>query len=145
MTHEYDRLAVSQALCARLAAGETLTDICSSDGMPNMQTWLRWCADDETIASDYSLALQARAEWYAAEHDRIRKTAVDRDTAAAARVQLQALEWQMQRASPKRYGDRLGVDVGVNVDLSGLLEKRRQRVLEANARLGINGPEGDPE
>ena len=90
-------------------------------------------------------ALAARAEWFAAEHDRIRQTAVDRETAAAARVQLNALEFMLSKMAPKRYGDRIDVDVGVRVDLGSVLERRRQRVIEANAQLGIAGPEGGEE
>jgi hypothetical protein len=143
MSTDFDRSAVVETICERLAQGEALSAICGSDGLPTTRTWLRWCDADETVAEEYSRALAARAEYYAAEHDRIRQTAVDRESAAAARVQLQGLEWQMQRAAPKRYGDRVGVDVGVNIDLSGLLEKRRQKVLEANARLDIAGSERD--
>jgi hypothetical protein len=131
MTREFDRTAVVEAICERLAGGEALATICLSDSLPSIRTWLRWCDEDEAIAAAYSRALQARAEWYSAEHDRIAKTAVDRETAAAARVRLQALEWQMQRAAPKRYGDRLDVAVDASLDLGAIIDRGRQRVLEA--------------
>jgi hypothetical protein len=136
-----DRAATVETICERLASGETLVSICRSDGLPTTRTFLRWADDDDSVAEEYRCALAARAEWYAAEHERIRLTAVDRETAAAARVQLTALEWQLQRMAPKRYGDRLDVEVGVKVDLGSVLERRRQRVIEANARLGIAGPD----
>jgi hypothetical protein len=145
MTSGYDRPVIVETVCERLAGGEALATICRDEGLPTTRTWLRWCEEDEAVAAEYSRALQARAEWYAAEHDRIRKTAVDRETAAAARVQLNGLEWQMQRAAPKRYGDRIDLDLGVKLDLTSILDRRRQNVLEANARLEITGPEGDAE
>jgi hypothetical protein len=127
MANEYDRTAIVERICERIAAGEALAAVCS-DG-------------DEKVATEYTRALQARAEWFAAEHDRIRKTAVNRDTAAAARVQLSGLEWQMSKMAPKRYGDRVDVEVGVKVDLTDILDRRRQRVIEANEQLGITGPD----
>jgi hypothetical protein len=140
-----DRAAIVETICERLAGGEALAAICRGEKMPTVRSFLRWADDDDTIADEYTRALAARAEWFTAEHDRIRLTAVDRETAAAARVQLTALEWQMSKMAPKRYGDRIDVEVGVKVDLGSVLERRRQRVIEANARLcGIAEPE-EPE
>jgi hypothetical protein len=136
-----DRAATIETICERLAGGEALAGICRSEGMPTTRTFLRWADEDDQVAAEYSRALAARAEFFTAEHDRIRLTALDRETAAAARVQLSALEWQMSKMAPKRYGERLDVDVGVRVDLGAVLDRRRQRVIEANAQLGIAGPE----
>lgn len=136
-----DRRKTVESICERLAGGESLAAICRDAGMPTTRTFLRWADQDEMIADEYGRALAARAEWFTAEHDRIRVTAVDRESAAAARVQLTALEWQMSKMAPKRYGDRIDVEVGVKVDLTSILDRRRQRVLEANERLGIAGPD----
>ena len=131
MHREFNRPDIVETICRELGNGRSLTAICRAKSMPTVQTWLRWCDEDETVAADYSRALQARAEWFSSEHDRIRRTAKDRDTAAAARVQLGALEWQMERMAPRRYGDRLDVAVEANLDIGSILDKARQRVLEA--------------
>ena len=145
MTHrDYDQPAVVEAICDGLASGKSLASICRAKDMPALRTFLRWCDADADVAADYGRALQARAEWFSAEHDRIRKTAVDRDTAAAARVQLSALEWQMGRMSPRRYGDRIDVDVGANLDLGGILDRARQRVLEARQQCDGALPPATP-
>lgn len=145
MTSGYDRPALVETICERLANGEALAAICRDDGMPTTRTWLRWADEDDAVGAEYSRALQARAEHFAAEHDRIRQTAVDRDSAAAARVQLNGLEFMLSKMAPKRYGERIDVGVGVSLDLTSILDRRRKNVLEANARFGIAGPEGDPE
>jgi hypothetical protein len=131
MTRKYDRAATVEAICERLAQGEALATICAEKDMPTHRCFLQWADEDETIAGEYSRALQARAEWFAAEHDRIRRTAVDRESAAAARVQLSGLEWQMSKMAPKRYGDRLDVAVDASLDLGAIIDRGRQRVLEA--------------
>lgn len=115
----------------RLEAGEALASICRDEGMPAVRTFLEWADEKEEVAAAYSRALEARAEWFAGEHDRIRVTAVDRDTAAAARVQLSALEWRMSKMAPKRYGDRLDVNVDHTLDLGSAIDRGRQRLLDA--------------
>jgi hypothetical protein len=141
MTREFDRPAVVEAVCERLANGEALAAVCRDEGMPTTRTFLRWADEDETIAAEYSRALQARAEWFASEHDRIRKTAVDRESAAAARVQLNGLEFMMSKMAPKRYGDRIDLNVDHSFDLANEITLRRQQVIEANEQLGIAPPE----
>jgi hypothetical protein len=131
MSHrDYDQPAIVEAVCERLAQGKSLASICRAKGMPTLRTWLRWCEADENVAAEYSRALQARAEWFSHQHDEIAKTAVDRDTAAAARVRLNALEWQLQRMAPRRYGDRIDVAVDHGLDLGNILDRARQRVAE---------------
>lgn len=143
---DYDQPAVVEAVCERLAGGESLSAVCRAKGMPTLRTFLRWCEADDAVAGEYNRALQARAEWYSAEHDRIRKTAVDRDTSAAARVQLCGLEWQMSRMAPRRYGDRIDVAVDASFDLSAIIDRGRQRMLEARrADPALPSPDETPE
>jgi hypothetical protein len=109
--------------------------------MPTTRTFLRWTDEDEDIAGEYRRGLEARAEWAVSEHDRIRKTAIDRESAAAARVQMSGLEWQMSKMAPKRYGDRIDLNVDHTFDLANELAKRRQQVIDGNERLGLPSPE----
>lgn len=142
MAIEYDRPTVVEAICERLANGESLAAICRDKNMPTTRCFLQWADEHGAVAAEYSRALVARAEWFNAEHDRIRKTAVDRESAAAARVQLAGLEWQMGRMAPKRYGERVDLNVEHSFDLANEINLRRQQVIEANERLGIAPPEG---
>lgn len=127
-----------EAICSRLEQGEALALVCRDEVMPGLRTFLRWADEKEEVGTAYTLALRARAEFFEAEHTRIAETAQDKDSAAAARVQLAALEWRMSKLAPKRYGDRLDLNVDHSFDLSAVLDKGRQRVLEANARLGLS-------
>lgn len=126
-----------ETICSRLEQGEALAVVCRDEMMPGLRTFLRWADEKEEVGTAYTLALRARAEFFEAEHSRIAETAKDKDSAAAARVQLAALEWRMSKLAPKRYGDRLDLNVDHSFDLSAVLDKGRQRVLEANARLGL--------
>lgn len=132
---------IVEAICERLEDGAALATVCRDGGMPSVSAFLRAVAQNEQFEEMYRVALQARAEWFNAEHDRIRKTAIDRDSAAAAKVQLTGLEWQMSKMAPSKYGDRVSMTVDHTFDLAAALDKGRQRVLEGNAKLGLPGPD----
>ena len=124
----FERRTVVETIFERLAGGEALAAICREEGMPTSRTFLRWVEEDQSIEAEYRRALKARAEWFNAEHERIRQSAVDRETALAARVQLNALEWQMAKMAPEKYGDRVDVSVRGDNTLSAAIEEARLRV-----------------
>ncbi len=61
---------LAESICARLEVGESLADICRDEGMPGVRTVLRWADEREDFQAMYTIALAARAEWFAAEHGR---------------------------------------------------------------------------
>ena len=134
---------LAEAICARLEAGEPLAAICRGDDMPGVRTVLRWADEIEEFAAAYTRARDAQGEHLDAEVDRIAKTAIDKDTAAAARVQITALTWRASKMAPKRYGERVDLNVDHSFDLAGELLRRRQQVLDANEKLGLPSLEGD--
>lgn len=131
-----------EAVCSRIEVGSTLNAACAAEGI-SVRAWLRFMDANEEAAREYSIALKARAEHFEAEHDRIAATAKDKDSAAAARVQLNALEWKMSKLAPSRYGERLDVAVEHKVSLADVMERRRRKLLEENERLGLPGPEDE--
>ncbi len=132
--------ALAETICARLEAGEPLAAICRDDGMPGVRTVLRWADENPDFAAQYTRAREAQAEWLDAEIQRIAGTAKDKDTAAAARVQITALTWRASKQAPKRYGDRVDLKVENRCDLAVELERARQRALEANETLSLSPP-----
>ena len=120
-----------ETICARLEAGEPLAAICRDNGMPAVCTFLQWADEKEEVAGAYSRARDAQGEWLDAEVQRISETAVDKDSAAAARVRITALTWRASKMAPKRYGERVDLTVDANIDLASLIDRGKQRVLEA--------------
>ena len=136
-------LPIVESICVRLEAGEPLAQICRDDGMPGVRTFLEWADRNEDVASLYSRARDAQGEHLDAEIQRISETAVDRETAAAARVQIAALQWRASKQAPKKYGERVDLNVDHTFDLAAVLDKRRQRVLDANERMELPGPDAE--
>jgi hypothetical protein len=130
---------LAELICARIEAGEPLAAICRDADMPGVRTVLRWADENEGFATEYARARDAQGEHLDAEIDRIAATAKDKDSAAAARVQINALIWRASKQNPRRYGERVDLNVEHSFDLAAVLDQRRQRVIDGNERLGITG------
>ncbi len=137
---------LAEAICARLEAGEPLAAICRDDVMPGVRTVLRWADEIEGFGDEYTRARNAQGEHLDAEIDRIAATATDKDSAAAARVQIQALIWRASKQAPAKYGERVDLNVEHNFDLIAMVERGRRRALEARETDGLlPSPENDEE
>lgn len=126
---------LAEAICARLEAGEPLASICRDKNMPGVRTVLRWADTNEDFADQYRRAREAQAEWLDAEVQRIAASAMDKDSSAAARVKITALIWRASKQSPKRYGDKIDLNVDHSFDLAEVLARGRQRVIDGKAEI----------
>lgn len=110
-------------ICRRLTEGESLRNICLSDGVPCRNTVIRWLADERyaTFRDQYARAREAQADFYAdqildiadettveARHDGEDVT-LDLSATAVARNRLRvdARKWYASKLAPKKYGDRV--------------------------------------
>lgn len=92
-------------ICRRLIEGESLRAISDDDAMPARSTIAGWLQTDKVFAAEYATARQLQAEALADEIVDIADRATDRDSAAAARVKVDARKWLASKLAPKRYGD----------------------------------------
>lgn len=101
-----DRKTVAMdRICDRIAGGETLRDICVDPWVPGRTTVKEWIRTDGAIASQYSRALEARADTRADRIDGyMRDLLAGKITPAAARVLFETEKWQMSKEFPRRYG-----------------------------------------
>jgi hypothetical protein len=95
---------VFDRICERMAEGESLRSICKTKDYPTKRTFLRWIADDETLAAQYAEAQRLRAEHY---FDEIIDIADKGSDPAQTRVQIDARKWVLARMNPRKYGDRV--------------------------------------
>jgi len=117
-------LILAEKILARVGHGETLTAICSEDGMPGRTTVYRWSEEREEFRAAYVRARDWQMESWADEiqataadesrdiqHDadgrpRSDNTAVNRD-----RLKIDTKKWLMARLNPKRYGDKVQQEI----------------------------------
>lgn len=107
------------SLCEQVAEGKTLRQISASMKL-SVGMLLKMVATPP-YSEQYARARESAADLF--EADIITAAmAVTPETAAADRVQIEALKWVAGRRAPKKYGDRIQQDVTVDVK-DGLAEK----------------------
>lgn len=99
---------LADAICDRLAEGESLRTICTDTNMPNRRTVLRWADTKPDFAAKCARARDAQADW---ELDEMAKIEADvlggRLDPTAARVVLSSKQWRASKLAPKKYSDRI--------------------------------------
>jgi hypothetical protein len=125
--------AIQDAICERIAQGESLQAICKSDGMPSRQAVLKWLASDPEFVAQYARAREEQADHYADEivaiadepPDLITRStgdgeedvevALDGAAIQRQRLRIDARKWVAAKLKPKRYGDKVDVEHGGTV------------------------------
>ena len=100
---------LADAICARLAEGESLLSICRDDGMPAESTVRHWVAEDrEGFFAKYAHARDIGLDHQA---DRIIEIADTEEDPARARVMIDARKWHLSKMAPKRYGEKVTTEI----------------------------------
>jgi hypothetical protein len=121
---------IADAICERIANGESLRAICADEGMPASSTVFLWLAEHAGFSEQYARAREAQAEHLAAEivaiadeecttvradkhhgakGDESGEVEVVFDATAVARNRLRvdARKWVASKLKPKVYGDKV--------------------------------------
>jgi hypothetical protein len=119
-------IEIGNSICERMAEGESLTQICKGDEMPNRVTVYRWLEANKDFREQYARAREAMMDYYA---DLIREIAFDESgdivleqegqgdkakTKAVAnhakvqrdRLKVDTLKWTMSKLFGRQYGDK---------------------------------------
>lgn len=114
-----------EALLDAMAGGQSLAKACEMDGMPSRATFLRRVAADKELQARYAAAMQARADVLAEETLEIADDAsqdtlygengprANAEWIARSKLRVAARQWFIAKVAPKKYGDKLDVDHGV--------------------------------
>lgn len=110
------------AICDRIADGESLRKICDADDMPNKATVFRWLADNPAFSDQYARARESQADTMADDiltiaDDGLNDSYVDdngnkrtdQDVIARSRLRVEARKWLASKMAPKKYGDKLAI------------------------------------
>lgn len=115
--------ALRDALCERIASGETLIAVCESPNMPAYSTFYRWRREHPDLCEAYALAVVARAERWAEElvdiadnstndymererRDGSFETVLNRENIQRSDLRIRTRQWRLARLLPKEYGER---------------------------------------
>ena len=90
----------------RVSNGESLRQVCRTEGFPPEATIRNWIRSDQELSSQYAQARALQIESWA---DEVRDVAYREDLEPNdKRVRVDALKWLLSKLKPERYGlDRL--------------------------------------
>lgn len=133
--------AVAERICEALANGRSLRSVCRDDGMPSQTTVFRWLADERfaPFRERYARAREAQADaifdeiidiaddgsndWMERRReDGSVDEAVNHEHIQRSKLRIDARKWMAGKLAPKKYGDKLDVDVtsgGQAIGLAG--------------------------
>lgn len=117
----------AESICAGIAQGKSLREICSADGFPDKATVCRWLAVHPAFRDQYAQAREAQAEHMADEildiaddgtndwmerkdEDDPDKTIGWRENGEAmqrSRLRVDTRKWLLSKLLPKKYGEKL--------------------------------------
>lgn len=108
--------AIGEAICRRLAMGESLIRICETEGFPDRHTVMHWLFNSdlphhEVFSAMYARAREDQAEYFA---EKMRETAADADEESKngvnkARLIIDTDKWIASKLKPKKFGDKVDV------------------------------------
>jgi hypothetical protein len=125
---------VAEAICARLAEGESLNRICKDAGLPSEATVRMWALDDiDGFATKYARAREIGYDCLAeqilslSDECRMGEKTVSKatglevttgDMVERSRLQVEARKWLLSKMLPKRYGEKVDHNHSGAIDMS---------------------------
>jgi len=117
----------ADAICARLAKGESLRAICREAGMPSRYAIYDWVMKKPAFAAQYTQARELGLDEIAEEvfeladdgsNDWMERTGKDGATSwqvngealGRSRLRFDARRWYLSKLAPKRFGDKVAVE-----------------------------------
>lgn len=105
-----DRTTIIDAVCVRIANGESLLTICDDKAMPNRDTIYTWMAEDQRLSDKYARACELRTDRQVEEMIEIARRASPEDV-QVAKLQIDTRKWVAAKMMPKKYGDKIEATV----------------------------------
>lgn len=110
----------ADAICERIAEGESLRAICLDEDLPCKATIFKWLSQREDFADQYARARETQADTLFDEilsiadeskndtyTDKDGNERTDQEVIARSRLRVDARKWMAGKLRPKVYGDKL--------------------------------------
>jgi hypothetical protein len=123
----------ADAICRRLAEGESLRAICRDEGMPAPSSVIEWVNTRPAFAEQYARAREIGYQLLADEiieisddgrNDKIvddeGNERTNQDVIARSRLRVDTRKWMLSKMLPKVYGDKVDVNMGGTVKVESI-------------------------
>ncbi len=149
-------LDLAESICERLSSGESLTSICSAEGMPKRTTVVGWQGQHDGFSTLYARARVAYADAIFDEAmeiaddssgDCITKVVrgeevkgVDHENIQRSRLRVDTRLRVAAKINPAKYGEKLDVNMSGELNVSHLSDaKLNERIIGLLEKIGISG------
>jgi len=110
---------IADEICARLAKGEPLAQICRDEHMPAVRTVSDWKARHESFSAAFACAREEGFDELAAETLEIAdQVEPEKAKVAKAKLRIETRLKLLAKWDPKRYGDKLDLTHGGKLAIS---------------------------
>ena len=126
---------VFDAICERIADGESLRSICRSEGMPTKTSVFRWIGADDALRDQYARAREAQADslfddileiaddakndWMERQGEDAIGYQINGEHVQRTRLRIDARKWMAGKLRPKIYGEKQVIEgAGDNGEIS---------------------------
>ncbi len=121
------------AVLVHLEDGLSLAAACRQCGI-TPQLFNHYKRGDKALAVAYGRAMESRADLLADQAIEIADTESD---SSKARNQIDVRKWAASKFNPKRYGERIDLNVTQSLDISAILNEARSRLLPVSDQSNI--------
>lgn len=97
-------------LCARIASGRGIIDVCRDEDMPDNTTVYRHMAKDPVFAADIARAREAQQDAEAEHMVQLADKATIKNW-PVVKLRIDTRKWRAAKLAPKKYGDRVAAEL----------------------------------
>lgn len=129
---------IADRICEEIIGGAALYKICERDGFPGERTVYQWLDRFPDFAQQYARARELQQD---READHMVVIADETKDPNKARLQIDARKWRASKLAPKKYGDKLDLNVGGSLQTMSE-EALDARIAELLGKTGTDAPAG---
>ena len=136
---------LTDRICARLAAGESLRTVCKDDDMPSVQTVFTWMRVHPEFLEQYTRAKEESADALIEEsldiaddgtNDWMEKLNADGEKIGwqlngehvqRSRLRIETRKWMASKLKPKKYGERVLNEHSGTIGFANMTEEELDR------------------
>lgn len=125
---------IKEAICQHLANGLSLVDVCKLDGFPVRSHVYYEQLRDESFRARIARAREIGQDCIIDQCRDIADSATPENW-QVARLRIWHRQWEAAKRAPKAFGDRIGVEHGVTVELAEVIARARKRQMTLAGEL----------
>jgi hypothetical protein len=132
---------IAEAICDGIIEGKSIKTICKADELPSHTTVFKWLASNREFADLYARAKDIQAEvmsedlldivddgtndWTLKTFGHTEVKVVDQEAVQRSKLRYEARRWLMSKYKPKKFGDKMDLNVSGELTLAARIAKAR--------------------